>query len=139
MRLRLPVEKVASPAPDGKGELPPFVLPAGAVVREGPEAFVFVAGQGPVSPDGELVGDDDFEAQARQTLDNLQTVLEEAGASLASLVKLTVYLTDIGRLREFGRIRGELLAGRPPASTAVEVGALALPGMMLEVEGVAVV
>ena len=104
-----------------------------------PEAFVFLAGQGPVSRDGQLVGEDDFEAQVRQTLENVRTVLEEAGASLASVVKLTVSLTDMGRLREFGRIRGELLPGPPPASTAVEVGALALPGMMVEVEGVAVV
>jgi enamine deaminase RidA (YjgF/YER057c/UK114 family) len=54
-------------------------------------------------------------------------------------VKLTVYLTDIGRLRDFGRVRGEFLPGPPPASTAVEVTALALPGMMVEVEAVAVV
>jgi enamine deaminase RidA (YjgF/YER057c/UK114 family) len=104
-----------------------------------PEALVFLAGQGPVSADGELVGGDDFEVQVRQTFENVRTVLEEAGASPSSLVKLTVYLTDIGRLRDFGRVRGEFLPGPPPASTAVEVTALALPGMMVEVEGVAVV
>ena len=106
---------------------------------EHPEATVFLAGQGPVSPEGELVGEDDFEAQVRQTFANVRTVLEEAGASLGSLVKLTVFLTDIGRLRDYGRIRAELLPGPPPASTAVEVEALALPGMMVEVEGIAVV
>jgi reactive intermediate/imine deaminase len=106
---------------------------------ERPEAFVFLAGQGPVSPEGELVGESDFEAQVRQTFENMQAVLSEAGASLDSLVKLTVYLTDIGRLRDYGRIRAELLPGHPPASTAVEVAALALPGMMVEVEAVAVV
>jgi enamine deaminase RidA (YjgF/YER057c/UK114 family) len=100
---------------------------------------VFVAGQGPVSPEGELVGEGDFEAQVRQTLENVKTVLGEAGASLDSLVKLTVFLTDIARLRDYGRIRAELLPGPPPASTAVEVKALALPGMMVEVEGIAVV
>ena len=102
-------------------------------------ATVFLAGQGPVSPEGELVGEGDFEAQVRQTFENVTTVLGEAGASLDSLVKLTVFLTDIGRLRDYGRVRAELLPGPPPASTAVEVKALALPGMMVEVEGIAVV
>ncbi|HZT44614.1 MAG TPA: RidA family protein [Gaiellaceae bacterium] len=106
---------------------------------DGAQAVVFVAGQGALSPEGELVGDGDFEAQVRQTFANLATVLEQAGASLESVVKLGVYLTDIGALREYGRLRAELMPGPPPASTAVQVGALALPGMMIEVEAFAVV
>jgi len=106
---------------------------------EGAQAVVFVAGQGAFSADGELVGEGDFEAQARQTLENMRTVLEQAGASLESVVKLTVYLTDIGAIREFGRIRGEFFTGPPPASTAVQISALALPGMLVEVDAVAVV
>jgi len=101
------------------------------------EAVIFVSGQGPLSADGEIVGDD-FESQARQTFENLRTVLEQAGASLDSVVKVTVYLTDIGTLRAFGRIKAEFISGEQPASTAVEVGALALPAMMLEVEAIAV-
>ena len=106
---------------------------------DGAEAVVFVAGQGPLSPEGELVGEGDFEAQVRQTFANLATVLEQAGASLESVVKLTVYLTDIATLREYGRLRAELMPGAPPASTAVQVVALAIPGMAIEVEAVAVV
>jgi reactive intermediate/imine deaminase len=106
---------------------------------EGAEAVVFVAGQGPISPDGELVGEGDFEAQVRQTFENLRTVLEQAGASLDSIVKTTVYVTDIGLLRALGAIRSEFIAGPPPASTAVQVGGLAIPGMMVEVEAIAVV
>jgi len=67
----------------------------------------------------------------------MRTVLEQAGASMESLVKLTVYLTDMGRLRDYGRIRGEVLPGPPPASTAIQVGSLALPGMMIEVDAIA--
>ena len=99
---------------------------------------MFVAGQGPATADGALVGEGDFEAQVRQSFANLRTVLEQAGAPLDAVVKLTVYLTDIGRLRDYERVRSELLPGPPPASTAVQVGALALPGMMVEVEAVAV-
>jgi 2-iminobutanoate/2-iminopropanoate deaminase len=105
---------------------------------DGAESVVYLAGQGPVSADGELVGEGDFEAQVRQTFRNVETVLEQAGATPGSIVKLNVYLTDIATLRDYGRLRGELLPGPPPASTAVQVGALAIPGMMIEVEAVAV-
>jgi enamine deaminase RidA (YjgF/YER057c/UK114 family) len=105
---------------------------------DGAQSVVFLAGQGPISPDGELVGAGDFEAQVRQTFENIRTVLEHAGASFDSLVKLTVFLTDIGLLRDFGRIRNEFLTGPATASTAVQIGGLALPGMMVEVEGIAV-
>lgn len=105
---------------------------------DGAQSVVYLAGQGPVSPDGELVGEADFDAQVRQTFENMRTVLEQSGASFDALVKLTVFLTDIGRLRDFGRLRGEFITGPAPASTAVEIAALALPGMMVEVEGIAV-
>jgi enamine deaminase RidA (YjgF/YER057c/UK114 family) len=104
---------------------------------DGAEAVIFVAGQGSVSADGEVVGEGDFEAQVRQTFANLATVLEQAGASLDSIVKLTVYLTDMGTLRDYGRVKAELLPGTPPASTAIQVGALALPGMAIEIEAIA--
>jgi enamine deaminase RidA (YjgF/YER057c/UK114 family) len=106
---------------------------------DGAESTVYLAGQGPISADGELVGEGDFAAQVRQTFANIRTVLEHAGASLDAVVKLNVYLTDIGQLREYGRIRAEVMPGPPPAGTAVQVGALAVPGMMIEVDAVAVV
>jgi reactive intermediate/imine deaminase len=105
---------------------------------DNPGSLVFVAGQGPISADGELVGEGDFDAQARATLENLRAVVEQAGASFDSIVKLTVYLTDIGNLRDYGRVRAELFAGHAPAGTAVQVVALAMPGMLLEVDAVAV-
>lgn len=71
-------------------------------------------------------------------LENLRTVLEQAGTGLDAVVKLTIYLTDMSRLRELARIKGEFFAGEQPASTAVGVTALARPEMMVEVEAVAV-
>ena len=106
---------------------------------DGPQSIVFVSGQVAVSADGGPVGEDDFEAQVRQVFDNLQIVLGEAGASLKDIVKLTVFLTDIGNLREYTRIKGEFITGQQPASTAVEVSSLALPGFMIEVEAIAAV
>jgi 2-iminobutanoate/2-iminopropanoate deaminase len=106
---------------------------------DGARSVVFASGQGPLSPEGQVVGEGDFEAQARQTLENLRTVLEAAGASLEAIVKLTVYLTDIANLREWGRIKAGFMPGPQPASTALEVRALALPAMLIEVEAIAVV
>ena len=106
---------------------------------DGAQSIVFVSGQTALSGEGELVGEGDFEAQTRQVFENLRTVLGEAGASLEDVVKVNVYLTDMGNLRDFGRIKADYIPGPQPASTAIGVTALALPGLMLEVEAVAAV
>jgi reactive intermediate/imine deaminase len=104
---------------------------------DAPASLLFLAGQAPLTPEGRLV-DGGFEEQVRQVLENMRVVLEQAGAGFDAVVKLTVYLTDMTRLRDFGRIRAEYMNTPHPASTAVGVTALALPGMMVEVEAVAV-
>jgi 2-iminobutanoate/2-iminopropanoate deaminase len=106
---------------------------------DGASSLVFISGQAPVSPDGQLVGEGDFDAQVRQVFENLRVVAEQAGANLEAIVKLTVYLTDIGRLREYTQIKGDFFTGDHPASTALGVTALARPEMMLEIDAVAVV
>jgi len=106
---------------------------------DGANTLVFVSGQAPISAGGELVGADDFEAQCRQVLENLATVVGEAGATLESIVKLTVFLTDMRTLPEYTRIKGEFFRGEQPASTAVEVTALARPEMLIEVEALAAI
>ena len=70
--------------------------------------------------------------------ENLRTVVEQAGATLDSVVKLTVFLTDMINLRDYGRIKAEYFTGEQPASTAVGVTALARPELMIEVEALAV-
>src|SRR5436305_14840763 len=106
---------------------------------DGAQSLVFVSGQTALSGEGELVGEGDFEAQTRQVFENLSTVLGDAGASLEDIVKFTVYLTDIGNVREYGRIKAEYISGPQPASTAIGVTGLALPGMMIEVEAIAAI
>ncbi len=103
----------------------------------GAQSLIFLSGQAPITPEGGLV-EGGFEAQARQVFKNLGVVLERAGAGFESVVKLTVFLTDISNLRDYGRIKSEFISGGQPASTALEVRSLALPGMMIEVEAVAV-
>lgn len=105
---------------------------------DGAQTVVFLAGQVPLGADGQLVGEGDFDAQARQTFENLRTVLEQAGAGFDSIVKVTVYLTDISRLAEYRRVKAEFITDPQPASTALQVPALAQPEIMIEVEAIAV-
>lgn len=104
---------------------------------DGAQSLLFISGQAPISAEGELVGEGDFEAQVEQTLDNLRAVLAESGASMSDIVKLTVFLTDISKLRDYSQIKSRHIDGPQPASTALEVSALAMPGMQIEIEAVA--
>lgn len=104
----------------------------------GDGSLIFVSGQVPIDAGGNMVGEDDMGRQAEQTFENVRAVLEANGASMTDVVKLTVYLTDMGRLGEMSRVRRRYLPDGPaPASTAVEVSALAVAGMLIEVEAVA--
>jgi len=100
--------------------------------------LVFVAGQGG-DVDGQLrLVSTEFAAQARQALANVRRALEAAGASPADVTAVTVYLTDMAHLREYGAIKAEALPEMLATSTAVEVRQLALPGMLVEVTVTAV-
>jgi 2-iminobutanoate/2-iminopropanoate deaminase len=105
---------------------------------DGAQTVVFLSGQAPISAQGDLVGKGDFEAQTRQVFENLRSVLEQAGAGFDSIVKVTVYVTDTSRLRDYARVKAEYIPGPQPASTAIGVASLALEGMMIEVEATAV-
>jgi reactive intermediate/imine deaminase len=105
---------------------------------EGAQTVVFLSGQAPISPEGDLVGKGDFEAQTRQVFENLRSVLEQSGAGFDAIVKVTVYVTDASRLRDYARVKAEYIPGPQPASTAIGVASLALEGMMIEVEATAV-
>ena len=101
--------------------------------------LLFVSGVVPVDGDGRLVGGDDVVAQARQVLANLGAVLAAAGATFADVVKVTVFLTDIADRAGINPVRQEVFGEARPASTLVEVSALAVPGAKLEIEAVALV
>ena len=101
--------------------------------------LVFVSGTVAWGPDGKLVGKGDVYAQAKQTLANIEGYLREAGASLRDVVRTRIYLTDIGRWEEVARAHREAFAEAPPASSLLEISALADPEMLVEIEAVAVV
>ena len=102
--------------------------------------LVAVSGQVAWDADGNVVGRDDVEVQARQVFANLGTALAAAGTDLAHVVKLTVFLTDIGDVATVRRVRNEFVdAASPPASTLVQVVALVDPALKIEIEALAVV
>jgi reactive intermediate/imine deaminase len=104
-------------------------------VTAGP--LVFVSGCPPLDSDGGVVSDDVRE-QARQVHENLKLALDAAGADLSHIVKVTVFLTDINDRAAVNEIRQEYFGAARPASTLVEVSALAIPGMKVEIEAIAV-
>lgn len=99
--------------------------------------FVFASGQLGLDPaTGRLR--EGLEAQTRQALANLAAVLEAAGASMASVVKTTIFLVDISQFATVNAIYGSAFPGSPPARSTVQVAALPLGGLV-EIEAVALV
>ena len=101
---------------------------------------LFCAGQAAMSADGKPQHAGDMAAQVALSLDNLQAVLGGAGMSLANLVRLTVYTTDVDLLfPHYGGLAARLgAAGAAPATTLLGVARLAVPDLMVELEGTAV-
>ncbi len=101
---------------------------------------LYVSGQTATSDDGKPRHDGDMAAQLTLSVDNLEAVLSGAGMSLANLVRLNVYTTDVDLLfQHYGALAGRLgAAGAAPASTLLGVTRLAVPGLLVELEGTAV-
>ena len=119
--------------PDGS---PPVNGYSHAVAFDGP--MVVVSGQVPVDAAGNVVGEGDVEAQVRQVFANLATALAAAGCGMEHLVKLTVFLTDIGDLGVLRAVRNEHIdPARLPASSLVQVAGLVHPAFRVEIEALA--
>jgi reactive intermediate/imine deaminase len=100
---------------------------------------IYIAGQIPLDADGELVGEGDVEAQARQVFENLSRALDAAGAEWSDVVKLNFYVRDAGQSASVRPIRDDYVdTERPPASTLVEVNRLFRDDVLIEVDAVAV-
>ena len=97
--------------------------------------FIFISGQGPFTPEGELVSDG-FEAAARQTFENVIATIEDSGRSASSIVRVGVYLRDMADFPEMNRIYEEYIPAPLPARTTIQSD---LPRFPIEVDAVALV
>ena len=97
---------------------------------------IYTAGQVGWNERGELVGIGDVRAQTRQVLKNIESILAEGGASMADVVKCTVYLADIRHFQVMNEEFAKAFPTDPPARTTVQA-ALAEPEMLVEIEAIA--
>jgi 2-iminobutanoate/2-iminopropanoate deaminase len=87
---------------------------------------------------GQVSAGDGMEVQARGVFTKIRHLLEAAGGSLSDVVKMTVYVTDMSKRAELGKVRAEFFPGEKPCSTLVEVSALAMPEYLVEVDVTAI-
>lgn len=117
---------------------PTGIFSAGVKVPAG--QLVFVSGQVARNAQGETVGKGDISAQTRQVLENIKAVLESAGATMEDVVKVGVFVTNLEEhFTQIHEVRAQYFKKDYPASTMVEVKALANKDLLIEIEAVAVI
>ena len=98
--------------------------------------LLFTAGQIALTPDGELLADADVATQTEQALENVMAILDSEGLDATSVLKMTVFLDDIGDFEAMNEVYATYFDDEPPARSAIEVGALP-KGAAVEIEAIA--
>jgi enamine deaminase RidA (YjgF/YER057c/UK114 family) len=146
MILRILIVLVLLPAAASAQAGPRYINPPTLVKPNGYTHVVvapdgrtaYVAGQVAFDSTGQLVGGNDFQAQAERVFQNLRRALAGAGGSLDDVVKTTTFVTDQKHVAALREIRAKYLdRNRPPANTMVVVSSLARPDLLIEIEAVA--
>jgi 2-iminobutanoate/2-iminopropanoate deaminase len=115
-------------------QAPKAIGPYSAGVKTG--SFIFTAGQAGIIPETGNIIDGGIESETRQTLINIQHILEEAGSSLELVVKTTVFLRDMADFTRMNAVYAEFFKADPPARSTVQVAALP-KGAAVEIEAIA--
>jgi 2-iminobutanoate/2-iminopropanoate deaminase len=101
--------------------------------------IIYVSGLTSRAPDGSTHAPGDVREQTRYVLENLKTLLAEGGATLDDVVRVVVYIRDMGDFKAIHEVRAQYFTHDPPASTMVEVSRLVNDDMLIEIEATAVV
>jgi 2-iminobutanoate/2-iminopropanoate deaminase len=102
------------------------------------QTILFLSGQLAYSPEGGTAFPGDFTAQARGAYQAIKQLVESQGGTMANVVKLTTFVTDMKYRPELGVVRQEFFGKKGPASTLVQVAALAFSDLLVEIEAIAV-
>ena len=114
---------------------PAAIGPYSQAVQRG--GMVFLSGQIPLDPSSGLIVEGDIEVQARRAFDNLRAVCEAAGGTLDDVVRLGLYLTDLGQFAQVNAVMAEYFKAPYPARSTIGVSALP-KGAAFEVDAVMV-
>jgi enamine deaminase RidA (YjgF/YER057c/UK114 family) len=101
--------------------------------------FIAVSGSAAIDEDGQLVGEGDMYAQAKQCIEVIAAALERAGGRLSDVVRTRIFVTDIERWDDVGRAHREFFSDVMPATSMVEVCRLIDPRMLVEIEADAII
>jgi enamine deaminase RidA (YjgF/YER057c/UK114 family) len=128
----MPAEPVsADTTPPARGHYSAATLSEGSKILE-------VAGQLPEGPDGQLIGGDDPEAQARQCLKNIDDLVRAVGAQKSDIARIGVFLTSMADRAAVARAREEYFGDHKPSATLFQVAALVSPEFKVEIEATVV-
>jgi len=126
------IEKFCAP-----GVFEPATYSQGIKVTQA-HTILFLSGQVAYTPEGGVAYRGDFKAQARGAYEAIKALVEAQGGTMANVIKITTYLTDMHYRVDLAPIREQFFGKKGPASTLIEISALAHPDWMIEIEAIAV-
>jgi 2-iminobutanoate/2-iminopropanoate deaminase len=126
------IEKFCAP-----GLFDPATYSQGIKVTQA-QTLLFLSGQVAYTADGAAACRGDFKGQARGAYEAIKALVESQGGTMANIIKITTYLTDMAYRTDLAAVREEYFGKKGPASTMIQISALASPDWMIEIEAIAV-